>query len=107
MIKNIVNCKLYGRRGFFRDCCPDSKWDERKASCVECSLGFTGVNCSLQCKYPYFGKGCHGICNCSNTTCDPGIGCPTKGILDLHWRCDDGKSNVLISRKWFSTNEAD
>ncbi|XP_056014890.1 multiple epidermal growth factor-like domains protein 11 isoform X2 [Ostrea edulis] len=62
--------------GFFKDCCPDFKWDETKESCVECLPGFAGVNCSTKCKYPYFGKKCGQRCTCSNTTCDHVTGCP-------------------------------
>lgn len=46
----------------------------------ECHTGFTGPNCTINCRYPGFGKECQNVCNCNKSFCDPSTGC--KGLFD-------------------------
>nr|XP_022292179.1 uncharacterized protein LOC111103303 [Crassostrea virginica] len=43
--------------------------------CVE---GFFGPNCSLQCRFPSYGKHCQLECNCSMELCNHISGCPKQ-----------------------------
>ena len=49
----------------------------------ECSPGYAGPNCTIQCPYPSYGDICQGICKCDKDTCDISTGCAfqTTGIL--------------------------
>ena len=40
-----------------------------------CPLGYFGNNCSVQCPHPSFGLFCGETCNCSQSECDPALGC--------------------------------
>ena len=44
---------------------------------LECSPGYSGPNCTIQCPYPSYGDGCHGICDCYMyyDSCDFATGC--------------------------------
>lgn len=48
---------------------------------VGCMPGYTGVNCTSSCPYPYYGEDCQKTCNCGMNLCDVSIGCIglTKG----------------------------
>lgn len=37
--------------------------------------GYSGVNCSLNCPYPYYGVDCQRKCNCNSDLCDISTGC--------------------------------
>lgn len=37
--------------------------------------GYTGVNCSSSCPYPYYGVDCQRTCKCSRDKCDVSTGC--------------------------------
>lgn len=37
--------------------------------------GYTGVNCSASCPYPYYGVDCQRTCNCKRDRCDVSTGC--------------------------------
>ena len=37
---------------------------------LECSPGYAGPNCSIQCPYPTYGEKCHGYCECDKDICD-------------------------------------
>ena len=53
---------------------------------LECSRGYHGPNCTIQCPYPTYGDGCQGICDCDNDTCDFTTGCTlltTGTYLDI------------------------
>ncbi|XP_078325440.1 uncharacterized protein LOC111126649 [Crassostrea virginica] len=43
--------------------------------CEACPDGYFGNNCSVQCPYPSFGLFCGKTCNCSQSQCDPALGC--------------------------------
>lgn len=42
---------------------------------LECSIGYTGINCKEQCPYPTYGEICQKICKCESTLCDFSTGC--------------------------------
>lgn len=37
--------------------------------------GYTGVNCSSSCPYPYYGVDCQRTCKCSRDKCEVSTGC--------------------------------
>lgn len=52
---------------------------------VECTVGYTGVNCSQKCVLPTYGVLCSRICNCSY--CHHGMGCiSTPSFTGKGWR---------------------
>lgn len=40
-----------------------------------CKDGYFGPNCTTPCRYPSFGQRCQEACNCTESKCDPSIGC--------------------------------
>lgn len=44
---------------------------------IECVPGYIGVNFSLKCPYPSYGRKCQAICNCSEILYDISGGCTT------------------------------
>lgn len=42
---------------------------------LECSIGYTGINCQEQCPYPTYGEICQKICSCNRSLCDFSTGC--------------------------------
>lgn len=44
---------------------------------IECVPGYIGVNFSLKCPYPSYGRKCQAICNCSEILYDISGGCST------------------------------
>ncbi|XP_078310685.1 uncharacterized protein LOC144618483 [Crassostrea virginica] len=57
--------------------------------CIECSPGYSGTNCSIQCPYPTYGYGCQGICDCDKDICDISTGC-TLLTTEIPKRCLPG-----------------
>lgn len=53
---------IYFSLGFFQGCMP----------------GFTGVNCSASCPYPYYCVDCQSTCECSKDKCDVSTGCNSR-----------------------------
>lgn len=47
--------------------------------CTVCPLGFHGVMCRAECGYPWYGKLCSSICNCSKAECHSALGCLSYG----------------------------
>lgn len=43
--------------------------------CAECFPGYVGANCSHTCRYPSYGVGCQGVCQCDHRKCHPIRGC--------------------------------
>lgn len=42
----------------------------------ECSLGYSGPGCFIDCPYPLYGENCQNLCNCSTTEyCNFMLGC--------------------------------
>ena len=41
----------------------------------ECQIGYLGLNCDLECKFPFFGKMCKHTCECPKDSCDFAHGC--------------------------------
>ncbi|XP_056013741.1 multiple epidermal growth factor-like domains protein 10 [Ostrea edulis] len=49
----------------------------------ECSLGYTGNNCEIRCRYPSYGVSCQLECNCTEGNCHFQTGCiDTKTAQD-------------------------
>lgn len=42
---------------------------------TECIPGYTGLECTLKCPYPLFGKNCQKHCDCPTTKCNFQSGC--------------------------------
>lgn len=42
---------------------------------IECRDGYMGVNCSIKCRYPSYGKRCQSFCNCLEEDCEAATGC--------------------------------
>lgn len=40
-----------------------------------CTQGYFGLNCTLQCPYPYYGDRCRRRCECDKDSCDVSTGC--------------------------------
>ncbi|XP_062570040.1 uncharacterized protein LOC134232095 [Saccostrea cucullata] len=57
------------------NCCQGFFFEEISHECKECPPGYIGVNCSMACRYPGYGKYCQEQCNCSQELCDISIGC--------------------------------
>lgn len=53
-------------------------------SIIECMPGYTGVNCSFLCPYPYYEKNCQRTCNCSRDLCNVSTGC-IVGLIGNHF----------------------
>lgn len=68
-------CDGLGCEGYFKNCCPESSWNSETQQCEECMSGYTGVNCSSLCPYPFYGEHCQRTCNCSRDLCDVSTGC--------------------------------
>ncbi|XP_062621078.1 uncharacterized protein LOC134282679 isoform X2 [Saccostrea cucullata] len=54
-------------------CCPFYHYNG--TDCIECPLGYFGVECNIPCVYPSYGLRCNTICNCSENECDNVHGC--------------------------------
>uniref|UniRef100_A0A8W8JGW9 Sushi domain-containing protein n=1 Tax=Magallana gigas TaxID=29159 RepID=A0A8W8JGW9_MAGGI len=55
--------------------CDGNIWQPTNFECIQCMSGFTGVNCSSLCPYPYYGEDCQRTCNCSRDLCNVSTGC--------------------------------
>lgn len=44
-------------------------------SYLECKPGYSGMNCSIPCRYPLYGVECQKSCNCVKDLCDVSVGC--------------------------------
>lgn len=53
-------------------------------SIVECMSGYSGVNCSSLCPYPYYGEDCQRKCDCSKELCTVSTGC-IVGLISNHF----------------------
>ena len=45
---------------------------------IDCREGYIGVNCSVGCRYPSYGKQCQYACNCSKEDCNKFTGCAMR-----------------------------
>lgn len=79
---------------YFRGCCPGTLWNNKTKTCEACMDGYHGENCSISCPYPFFGKECQMICNCSEDLCDISKGCPieTTDTMQLSSKVKQEKS---------------
>ncbi|XP_062587663.1 multiple epidermal growth factor-like domains protein 10 [Saccostrea cucullata] len=59
----------------FKNCCANYKWNNETQQCEKCLPGYSGVNCSQSCPFPFFGEGCQERCDCDNNTCDVSTDC--------------------------------
>uniref|UniRef100_K1Q4F8 Uncharacterized protein n=1 Tax=Magallana gigas TaxID=29159 RepID=K1Q4F8_MAGGI len=62
-------------------CCDGYQWDALKNDCVECISGYTGIGCTLTCRYPLYGKNCQQVCKCSRMECNFEFGCRSGEAL--------------------------
>ncbi|XP_062571066.1 uncharacterized protein LOC134233088 [Saccostrea cucullata] len=81
----VGTCKS---RASFGGCCSGYIYNFDRSKCEECSIGLTGPNCSLQCRYPSYGRLCQQQCDCTEIYCNKIVGCvsiekgdPSKPIL--------------------------
>ena len=49
---------------------------------IDCREGFIGINCSVGCRYPSYGKQCQYACNCSKEDCNRFTGCVMRDMLE-------------------------
>ncbi|XP_052690832.1 scavenger receptor class F member 1-like [Crassostrea angulata] len=61
----------------FKGCCVGYFWNQMINRCEQCMPGYSGLNCTTRCPYPFYGYRCQGNCDCSNDTCDVSTGCRT------------------------------
>ncbi|XP_062600200.1 uncharacterized protein LOC134261822 [Saccostrea cucullata] len=61
--------------GNYKNCCAFYKWSSETGQCEKCLPGYSGVNCSEPCPYPFYGDECQGKCDCDNYICDFSTGC--------------------------------
>lgn len=59
--------------GYCIECCENYHFLDEM--CQVCPLGFHGVRCRKECGYPWYGKLCSSICNCSKAECHSALGC--------------------------------
>nr|XP_022292800.1 uncharacterized protein LOC111103670 [Crassostrea virginica] len=53
-----------------------------KTAVADCREGYIGVNCSVGCRYPSYGKQCQYACNCSKEDCNKFTGCVMREMHD-------------------------
>ncbi|XP_056014812.1 multiple epidermal growth factor-like domains protein 10 [Ostrea edulis] len=56
-------------------CCSGQVWNNVSNACESCAPGYYGKTCSDPCKHPYYGMSCMNKCNCSESECNPTLGC--------------------------------
>lgn len=72
-----LDCK----RNAKEKCQEDCHWSEINNICIDCPLGFYGINCSSPCRYPNFGKLCQQDCShCEKEVCNSSFGCLTSNV---------------------------
>ncbi|XP_078328081.1 uncharacterized protein LOC111103303 isoform X2 [Crassostrea virginica] len=62
----------------FLTLCMDLQVSALNTTSSGCIEGFVGGNCSLQCRFPSYGKLCQLECNCSMKLCNHISGCPKQ-----------------------------
>ncbi|XP_062587754.1 uncharacterized protein LOC134249417 isoform X1 [Saccostrea cucullata] len=60
--------------------CSGYFYDGDSKECKECPAGYMGLNCSITCRYPGFGKQCQEGCKCNAEYCDFRSGCFNMSI---------------------------
>ncbi|XP_061168355.1 uncharacterized protein LOC133177314 [Saccostrea echinata] len=56
-------------------CLVGERFNEKRNSCVECELGYFGIQCNIPCVYPGYGKYCQLNCDCEKSECNIISGC--------------------------------
>nr|XP_034335161.1 uncharacterized protein LOC117692166 isoform X3 [Crassostrea gigas] len=82
LLCNITFCETINcRRHKKQDICEnDCVWSPQNNECIDCQIGYYGINCSSPCRYPNYGSGCQQECSlCGKETCNSAFGCPTTG----------------------------
>lgn len=93
-------CSVYGGsgcEGSLKGCCTGSLWNASTQQCERCMPGYSGVNCSLKCPYPYYGTDCQRTCKCSRDLCDVSTGC-----IDLTTEKDTSVSTSIYEENTIS-----
>lgn len=68
--------------------------------CEKCMPGYTGLNCSDKCPFPFYGDRCQNMCDCNNETCDVSTGCRDLTTLTtLTTECMPGYIGLNCSDK--------
>uniref|UniRef100_A0A8W8JMG9 Uncharacterized protein n=1 Tax=Magallana gigas TaxID=29159 RepID=A0A8W8JMG9_MAGGI len=82
----VFLCLVVGENGpcleYYMGCCPYTRWDLEINKCVECPVGYHWINCSLECRFPLYGKMCQQECLCNKSQCDFVNGCKHE-IFDI------------------------
>lgn len=65
--------------------------------CIPCKAGYTGLNCTVKCFYPFYGQDCQSTCKCTKEDCNHMYGCkhPTENICSR-----TNGSECCIGYKW-------
>nr|XP_022321450.1 uncharacterized protein LOC111123429 isoform X2 [Crassostrea virginica] len=58
-----------------KECRSGYKWNETLRLCQRCPLGYTGPECTFQCRFPSYGLDCFNTCDCSWDVCNFMFGC--------------------------------
>ncbi|XP_048768793.2 multiple epidermal growth factor-like domains protein 10 [Ostrea edulis] len=82
---------------FYKECCPNTRWDPVAEACVVCSTGYFWINCSKPCPYPTYGERCLQNCSCDNETCDFMSGCTFRNVTGLLCRNETTNMVTLAS----------
>lgn len=63
---------------FKKDIPVELKYTYVKYFDLECTTGYGGPNCTLQCPYPTYGDRCEKDCDCIEYLCDVSTGCSKR-----------------------------
>lgn len=73
-----------------------------------CKAGYTGLNCTVKCFYPFHGQDCQSTCKCTKEHCNHMYGCkhPTENICSRYVICVllktmKKKTIISISVNWY------
>nr|XP_034316682.1 multiple epidermal growth factor-like domains protein 10 [Crassostrea gigas] len=72
-----------GCERFYKGCCHGFFWNSKTKQCERCMPGYTGVNCSSSCPYPYYGVDCQRTCKCSRDKCEVSTGCNSLTTVQI------------------------
>ena len=67
---------------------------------TDCREGYIGVNCTVGCRYPSYGKQCQYACNCSKEDCNKFTGCVMREIHEYGVYTAD-----IVNHKFLNTSQ--
>ncbi|XP_052711337.1 cell death abnormality protein 1-like [Crassostrea angulata] len=96
MLCASLNCERKSKENYLEDC----QWS-KVDKCIDCPVGYYGINCSRPCRYPNYGINCQYDCSsCGQETCSSTFGCMTIGKQPLSsTNCPDGFYGINCSRQ--------